>query len=88
MDDETGATVMLTLEKRVMTTSSILRGSGSEITPEDDCGCHLCKTGMPGKDGYRPHTATSSCWCLDAEYYGCCDIGQQFGDDLTFGSRM
>jgi hypothetical protein len=55
-----------------------------EITPGDDCGCHLCQTGMPGKDGYRPHTATSACWCLDAGYDGCCEVGKELGAELTF----
>jgi hypothetical protein len=86
VDDETAKTVMLPLEKHVITTSSMLPDSSFEITSEDDCGCHLCKTGRPGKDGYRPHTATSNCWCLDAEYYGCCEVGKQLGDDLTFAS--
>jgi hypothetical protein len=86
MDDETVRTVMPVLERRVIITSSILPASTLEITPEDDCGCHLCETGMPGKDGYRPHTATSNCWCVGAEYYGCCQVVKQFGDVLAFAS--
>jgi hypothetical protein len=84
MDDETAGTVTLPLERRETATSSILPAGRSEITPEDECGCHLCQTGMPGKDGYRPHTATSSCWCLGAEYDGCCEVGKQFGDEPPF----
>lgn len=88
MDDETAGTVRPALEKRLVTISSILPDSSFHITLEDDCGCHLCETGMPGKDGYRPHTATSSCWCIGAEYYGCCEVVKLFGAELTFASSI
>ena len=79
MDDEPARTVMPVLEKRLVMSNSILSDSSFHITLEEDCGCYLCETGMPGKDGYRPHTVTSNCWCVGAEYYRCCEVVKQFG---------